>query len=127
MSSKAASDGSYTLTVTFGIETDGSMAQVDVQNRVNLALPMLPEEVVKRGVSVKKRSTDILMVVNVYSPDNRFDGVFLSNYASLNIESELARVEGVGEANIIGALNYGMRVWLDPFKLANNNLSVQQA
>ena len=126
MSSKSSSDGTYMLTVTFEIGTDASMAQVDVQNRVNLALPQLPGEVTKRGVVVKKRSPDMLMVVNVISPDNRFDGVFLSNYTTLNIQSELARVPGVGEANIIGALNYGMRVWLDPLELANHSLSVNQ-
>ena len=97
-----------------------------MQNRVNLALSQLPEEVTKRGVVVKKRSPDMLMVVNIISPDNRFYGVFLSNYTSLNIQSELARVPGVGEANIIGALNYGMRVWLNPLALANHNLSVNQ-
>jgi HAE1 family hydrophobic/amphiphilic exporter-1 len=126
MSSKSASDGTYMLTVTFEIGVDASMAQVDVQNRVNLALSQLPEEVTKRGVVVKKRSPDMLMVVNIISPDNRFDGVFLSNYTTLNIQSELARVPGVGEANIIGALNYGMRVWLNPLELANHNLSVNQ-
>ena len=102
------------------------LVQVDVQNRVNLALSQLPEEVTKRSIVVKKRSPDMLMVVNIISPDNRFDGVFLSNYTSLNIQSELARVPGVGEANIIGALNYGMRVWLNPLALANHNLSVNQ-
>jgi hydrophobe/amphiphile efflux-1 (HAE1) family protein len=126
MSSKSASDGGYTLTVTFEIGTDPSMAQVDVQNRVALAEPSLPQEVRQRGIVVKKRSPDMLMVVNLFSPDNSFDGVFLSNFASLNVQPELARVTGVGEATIIGALDYGMRVWLDPVKLAANNISVNQ-
>jgi HAE1 family hydrophobic/amphiphilic exporter-1 len=126
MSSKSASDGSYTLTITFDISVDPSLAQVDVQNRVALAESQLPQEVRQRGVSVKKRSSDMLMVVNLYSPDNRFDGVFLSNYASLNVEAELGRVAGVGEASIIGALDYGMRVWLDPTKLAANKIGVNQ-
>ncbi|QFU76592.1 multidrug efflux RND transporter permease subunit [Halioglobus maricola] len=126
MSSKSASDGSYTLTVTFEIDVDPSLAQVDVQNRVALAEPQLPIEVRQRGVSVRKRSSDMLMVVNLFSPDNRFDGVYLSNYASLNLEAELARVEGVGEAMIIGALDYGMRVWLDPIKLAAKGISVNE-
>ncbi|GAB3276388.1 efflux RND transporter permease subunit [Parahaliea aestuarii] len=126
MSSKSASDGSYTLTVTFEIDVDPSLAQVDVQNRVALATPRLPEEVRKRGVSVKKRSPDMLMVVNLHSPDERFDGVFLSNYASLNITGELARIPGVGEASVIGALDYGMRLWLDPIKLNAHDLSVNQ-
>ena len=126
MSSKSASDGSYTLTVTFDISVDASLAQVDVQNRVALAEPQLPQEVRQRGVSVKKRSSDMLMVVSLFSPNDSLDGIFLSNYASLNVASELGRVEGVGEATIIGALDYGMRVWLDPIKLAANNLSVGQ-
>jgi hydrophobe/amphiphile efflux-1 (HAE1) family protein len=126
MSSKSASDGGYTLTITFEIGTDPSLAQVDVQNRVALAEPSLPQEVRQRGIVVKKRSPDMLMVVNIFSPDDRFDGVFLSNFASLNVQPELARVAGVGEATIIGALDYGMRVWLDPVKLAANNISVNQ-
>jgi HAE1 family hydrophobic/amphiphilic exporter-1 len=99
---------------------------VDVQNRVALAEPQLPQEVRQRGVSVKKRSSDMLMVVSLFSPDESLDGIFLSNYTSLNIASELGRVEGVGEASIIGALDYGMRVWLDPIKLAANKISVGQ-
>jgi len=126
MSSKSASDGGYTLTVTFEIGTDPSLAQVDVQNRVALAEPTLPAEVRQRGISVKKRSSDMLMVVNVLSPNDQFDGVFLSNFTSLNVQPELARVKGVGEARIIGALDYGMRVWLDPVKLATNGISVKE-
>ncbi|MDS9469500.1 multidrug efflux RND transporter permease subunit [Paracoccus sp. MBLB3053] len=126
MSSKSASDGSYTLTITFEVGTDADLAQVDVQNRVTLALPSLPEEVRRRGVSVRKRNPDILMVVNLLSPDDRFDRVFLSNYASLNIEGELGRLPGVSEASIIGALDYGMRAWLDPIKLANQGIGVNE-
>jgi len=126
MSSKSASDGSYTLTVTFGIDVNPALAQVDIQNRVALAEPQLPEEVRKRGISVKKRSPDMLMVVNIYSPSDSFDGIFLSNYSSLNIQPELARVSGVGEASIIGAQDYGMRVWLNPVELASNKISVNQ-
>ena len=126
MSSKSASDGSYTLTVTFAIDVDPSLAQVDVQNRVALAEPYLPVDVRKRGISVKKRSPDMLMVVNLFSPSDQFDGVFLSNYTSLNVQGELARVTGVGEAAIIGAQDYGMRVWLNPVALASNSISVNQ-
>jgi multidrug efflux pump len=126
MSSKSASDGSYTLTVTFEIDVDPSLAQVDVQNRVALAEPYLPVEVRKRGISVKKRSPDMLMVVNLFSPTDQFDGVFLSNYATLAVQGELARVPGVGEATIIGAQDYGMRVWLNPVSLASNDISVNQ-
>lgn len=126
MSSKSASDGSYTLTVTFEIGVDPSMAQVDVQNRVTLAEPSLPAEVKKRGIVVRKRSSDMLMVVNLFSPDDRFDGVFLSNFTTLNVQGELARVPGVGEATIIGALDYGMRIWLDPIELSAKGISVAQ-
>jgi hydrophobe/amphiphile efflux-1 (HAE1) family protein len=126
MSSSSASDGSYVLTITFEIGVDASLAQVDVQNRVTLAEPRLPAEVRKRGIKVKKTSSDMLMVANLFSPDDRFDGVFLSNYATLNVAPEIARIPGVGEANIIGMLNYGMRIWLDPLKLAANNIDVKQ-
>ncbi|WP_439136306.1 efflux RND transporter permease subunit [Pseudomaricurvus sp.] len=126
MQSQSASDGTYSLTLTFENGMDASLAQVDVQNRVALAEPRLPTEVIKRGIKVRKTSSDMLMVVSLFSPDESLDGVFLSNYASLNIAPELARIAGVGDANIIGALNYGMRVWLDPIKLANNNISVSQ-
>lgn len=126
MSSKSASDGSYTLTITFDIGVDPDLAQVDVQNRVTLAEPSLPEEVRRRGVSVRKRNPDILMVANLISPSGRYDGVFLSNYASLNVVGELGRLPGVGEASIIGALDYGMRIWLDPVKLANQGIGVNE-
>ena len=108
MSSSSASDGTYALTVTFELGVDPTLAQVDVQNRVALAEPQLPPEVRQRGISVRKRSPDMLMVVNLYSPDDQFDGVFLSNYASLNVVPELGRVAGVGEAMIIGALPFTM-------------------
>jgi len=124
MSSNSASDGSYVLTITFEIGVDPYLAQVDVQNRVALAEPALPEEVRRRGVKVRRRSSDMLMVVNLVSPDNTFDGLFLSNYAGLNVQPELARVFGVGDANIIGALDYGMRIWIDPVRLANLDLTV---
>ena len=126
MSSKSASDGTYSLTVTFDISVDPALAQVDVQNRVKLAEPRLPAEVRQRGVTVKKRSPDMLLAISVYSPDNSFDGIFLSNFTSLNIKQELARVPGVGEANILGPLDYGMRVWLDPVKLASSQISVNE-
>ncbi|MCA0871469.1 efflux RND transporter permease subunit [Seohaeicola saemankumensis] len=126
MSSKSASDGSYTLTVTFEVGTDPDLAQVDVQNRVALAMPTLPREVRERGVVTRKRNPDILMVANIVSPDERFDRVFLSNFASINVVGELGRVPGVGEASIIGALDYGMRAWLDPVQMANRGLGVNE-
>ncbi|MCO8124188.1 multidrug efflux RND transporter permease subunit [Stieleria sp. TO1_6] len=124
MDSKSSSDGVYLLTVTFDISRDSELAQVDVQNRVQLALPELPEDVRKRGVVVKKQSPDLLMVANLFSPDNRFDEIFLSNYATLQLEGELSRVPGVGDARVLGALDYGMRVWLDPLKLKSHHVSV---
>ncbi|GAB3110190.1 multidrug efflux RND transporter permease subunit [Aestuariicella hydrocarbonica] len=126
MQSNSASDGSYTLQVTFETGVDASLAQVDIQNRVALAEPRLPAEVLKRGIKVRKTSSDMLMVVSLFSPDDTVDGVYLSNYTSLNVLPEIARLDGVGDARIIGALNYGMRLWLDPVKLANNKISVSQ-
>lgn len=126
MSSNSGADGSYGLTVTFDIDVDDDLAQVDVQNRVALAQPQLPDDVLKRGIKVRKRSSDILMVVNLFSPDDRFDEVYLSNYASINLVSELARVPGVGDARVIGALDYGMRVWLDPVRMATLEISVPE-
>ncbi|MXU64373.1 efflux RND transporter permease subunit [Oceanomicrobium pacificus] len=126
MSSKAASDGTYTLTVTFELGTDPDLAKVDVQNRVASAEAGLPPEVRQRGIQVFKSSPDMLMVVNIVSPDERFDGVFLSNFATINVEGELGRVPGVGVAEVIGALDYGLRAWIDPLKLANHNLTIQE-
>lgn len=114
MSSKSSDDGSYSLTVTFDIGVNDDLAQINVQNRVSLALPRLPEEVRRQGVSVLKQSSSMLMVVALYSPDDSYDAVFLSNYASINLKDTLARVSGVSNVNILGARDYGMRVWLRP-------------
>ncbi|MFC5079867.1 Efflux pump membrane transporter BepG [Vibrio thalassae] len=119
MSSKSANDGSYNLNVTFDIGTDPDMAQVNVQNRVSQIESKLPQEVRMVGVTVKKRSPDLLMVLNFYSPDGRFDDQFLINYINLNVKDQLARVKGISEVNVIGGGEYAMRVWLDPDKLAN--------
>ncbi len=119
MSSTSANDGSYTLIVTFAVGTDPDMAAVNVQNRVALATPQLPEEVTRQGVSVKKQSTNILLVLSLFSPNDTYDELFLSNYASINIRDVLARVPGVGEAMIFGAKDYGMRLWLDPDRMAS--------
>ena len=100
MSSVSASDGSYTLTVTFEVGTDLDMASILVQNRVTLAEPKLPEEVQRQGVSTTKKSTNIIMIASLYSPDDRFDELFMSNYATLNIRDRLSRIPGVGEVNI---------------------------
>jgi len=128
MSSQSSNDGSYTLDVTFELGTDVNMAQVLTQNRVAIAQPVLPDVVKAIGVTVKKRSPDILLVVNLYSendPDGRpyFDQLYLSNYATIQLLDRLARLEGVGDVFVFGARDYSMRVWLDPDKLASRNLT----
>ncbi len=123
MSSQCTNDGGYNLTVTFDVGTDLDMAQVLVQNRVNLALPSLPAEVKQTGVSVKKKSPSILLVVNLVSPDNSFDQLYLSNYATTRLRDELARIQGVGDLGFLGQLDYSMRVWLDPNRMANLGLT----
>ena len=117
MSSKSANDGSYTLTVTFSIETDGDTAQVNVQNRVSQALPKLPEEVKRQGVTTEKTSTSMLMVISVYSPEGTYDSIFLSNYSSINLLDTLSRVSGVSKVSNLGARDYSMRMWLEPDRL----------
>ena len=114
MSSQCTNDGTYTLTVTFKPGVDLNMAQVLVQNRESLAEPILPDLVKRRGVAVKKKSPSILMIVNVFSPDNSRDNLYLSNYATIQLRDELARLDGVGDITYIGQRNYSMRVWLDP-------------
>src|SRR5665811_2248227 len=117
MSSKSANDGSYTLTVTFSIETDADTAQVNVQNRVAQALPKLPEEVKRQGVTTEKKSTSMLMVISIYSPEGTYDSIFLSNYSSINLVDTLARVKGVSNVSNLGARDYSMRMWLEPDRL----------
>ncbi|WMW65570.1 multidrug efflux RND transporter permease subunit [Nitratidesulfovibrio liaohensis] len=125
MSSKSANDGTYTLTVTFALGTDIDMATVLVQNRVNVAMPRLPDEVKRQGVTVKKKSTAILQVVTLTSPDGSYDDLFLSNFASLRVRDELARIPGVGEAMVFGAASYSMRVWLDAPRLKSLGLTTK--
>ena len=124
MASQSNSDGSYALTITFKLGTNLDTAQVLTQNRVNLALPLLPEDVRRNGVSVKKQSASMMMVVNLISPDKRFDALYLGNYAILQLKDALARVEGVGDISIFG-YEYSMRIWLDPEKLAARGLAAQ--
>ncbi|OEE59482.1 RND transporter [Enterovibrio norvegicus] len=119
MSSKSANDGSYSLNVTFDIGTDPDMAQVNVQNRVAQIESKLPPEVRQVGVTVKKRSPDLLMVLNFYSPEGKYDDQFLVNYINLNVKDQLARVKGISEVNVVGGGEYAMRVWLNPEKMAN--------
>ena len=123
MSSKSANDGSYTLTVTFEVGTDGDLAQVNVQNRVSLATPKLPEDVTRQGISVTKQSTSMLQVISVYSPNGTYDDIFLSNYTSINIRDTLARVAGVARVDILGARDYSMRIWLRPDRLTSLGLT----
>jgi HAE1 family hydrophobic/amphiphilic exporter-1 len=125
MQSTSASDGSYTLTVTFNIGTDLDAAQILVQNRVASALASLPQPVQAQGVTVQKRSTAILLFVTLTSPDARYDSLYLANYATINLKDELARLPGVGNVNVFGAGQYSMRIWLDPDKLKARDLNAQ--
>src|SRR4051794_36886797 len=118
MSSQCTNDGMYTLTVTFKLGVDLNMAQVLVQNRESLAEPILPDLVKRRGVTVKKKSPSILMIVNLFSPDKSRDNLYLSNYATIQLKDELARLPGVGDITYLGQRDYSMRVWLDPEKMA---------
>lgn len=125
MLSTSASDGTYTLTITFNVGTDLNTSTSLVQNLVNSALPQLPLSVQPQGVNVKKVSTDILLVVGLYSEDDRFDDTFLSNYAVINLQNPLARLPGVGQIAVRGAGPYSMRVWLNPEKLRYFSLTTQ--
>lgn len=123
MSSQSNSDGSYSLDVTFELGTNLDTAQVLVQNRVQQAVPSLPDVVKNTGVTVKKKSPSIMLVVNLISPDGRYDQLYLSNYATIQVKDELARLNGVGDVAFLGQRDYSMRVWLDPEKLAARNLT----
>ena len=123
MSSQSTADGKLTLTITFALGTDLDNAQVQVQNRVTRTQPKLPEEVTRIGITVDKASPDLTMVVHLTSPDQRYDMLYLSNYAILNIKDELARLNGVGDVQLFGMGDYSLRVWLDPNKTASRNLT----
>jgi len=123
MSSQGTADGKMTLTLTFALGTDLDKAQVQVQNRVTRTMPTLPTEVQRLGVTVDKASPDLTMVVHLTSPDDRYDMLYLSNYAALNIKDELARLDGIGDVQLFGLGNYSLRVWLDPNKVASRNLT----
>src|SRR4051812_32266541 len=125
MSSQCTNDGNYTLTVTFHNGSDLNIAQVLVQNRVSLAEPILPDLVKRRGISVKKKSPNVLMIVNLYSPDESRDNLYLSNYATIQLRDELSRLQGVGDVTYLGQRDYSMRLWLDPQKLAAYGLNPQ--
>ncbi len=123
MSSQSGNDGTYSLTVTFDIGTDLNAALVKVQNRVALAMPLLPSPVQNQGITVRKRTPDLLLIVNFYSPDGRYDDKYLSNFATIAVKDELLRVDGVSDINIQGQRDYSMRAWLDPQKLAARNMT----
>ncbi len=123
MSSQCTNDGMYTLTVTFKNGVDLNIAQVLVQNRESLAEPILPDLVKRRGVTVKKKSPSILMIVNLFSPRGTRDNLYLSNYATIQLRDELARLPGVGDITYLGQRDYSMRIWLDPGKMSFRNLT----
>ena len=123
MSSQATADGKLTLTITFALGTDLDNAQVQVQNRVTRTMPTLPTEVQRLGVTVDKASPDLTMVVHLISPDERYDMLYLSNYAAINVKDELARLEGVGDVQLFGLGDYSLRIWLDPDKVALRSLT----
>jgi multidrug efflux pump len=123
MSSQSTNDGAYKLTVTFNLGMDSDMAQVLVQNRVSLALPVIPAVVQNEGINVKKMSPNTLMIVNMISPNKQYDNIFLSNYATIYVRDELGRVPGVAGITYLGQRDYSLRAWLDPDKLAALSLT----
>lgn len=123
MSSNSSDNGTYSLNIVFEVGTDPDIATVNVQNRVSQATSSLPAEVTRSGVTVQKASTNMLLVVTLFSPKRTYDEVFLANYASINIKDALARVKGVGKADVLTDFAYGMRIWLDPDRLASLSLT----
>ncbi|MCH9656447.1 MAG: multidrug efflux RND transporter permease subunit [Planctomycetes bacterium] len=123
MSSASTSDGKMALTVTFDVGTDLDMANVLVQNRVSIANPSLPEDVKREGVTTKKKSTNMTLVIALNSPDESFDELYLSNYASVNINDELKRISGVSDVSVINAKDFGMRIWMNPNQLDTRNIT----
>jgi HAE1 family hydrophobic/amphiphilic exporter-1 len=126
MSSTSSDSGTATITVTFGIGTDGDMNTVNVQNRVNWASARLPDEVSRQGVVVKERSNNMLLVLSLYSPDGTYDSLWLNNYVSLNIKEEIARIPGVGDVQLLGGADYAMRIWVNPDRMASLNMTVDE-
>ena len=123
MSSQSGNDGSYNLTVTFDLGTDLNTALVMVQNRVSLAIPQLPNDVQQQGLTIKKKAGNILLVVSFFSPNRRYDDLYLSNFATLYVRDELFRLEGVSDITYLGQRDYSIRAWLDPQKLAARNMN----
>ena len=123
MNSQSASDGTMTLTITFKLGTNLDVAQVLVQNRVAIATPQLPQDVRNIGVTVQKQSPNIMLVVNLLSEGDKYDTLYMANYAVLQIQEVIKRIEGVGNVQIFGASEYSMRLWLDPDKLYSRGLT----
>ena len=121
--SASGADGSYILTVTFALGTDPDINTVNVQNRASLAVPQLPQEVSRSGLTIRKKSAALLQVINVYSPNKTYDAIYLSNYATINLIDPLARIRGVGQVTLFGPLDYSLRIWLDPDRLTELNLT----
>jgi hydrophobe/amphiphile efflux-1 (HAE1) family protein len=126
LSSQATADGRVTVTITFKLGTDLDKAQVQVQNRVSIASPRLPEPVRRLGVTTKKNSPDLMMVVNMYSPKGTYDQTYIANYVTLQIRDRLARIDGVGDILVFGASQYSMRVWLDPDRIASLGMTASE-
>ena len=123
MSSQCGNDGSYNLTVTFDLNTDLNIALVMVQNRVSLAMPQLPSSVQKQGLTIKKKTPNILLVIDFFSPDGRYDAIYLSNYATIYAKDEIFRLPGVGDITYLGQRDYSIRAWLDPQKMSTRNIT----
>src|SRR3954453_8167211 len=121
--SASGADGSYSLTVTFALGTDPDIDTVNVQNRAQLATPLLPQEVQRQGLVIRKKSAALLQVLSIYSPKNTHDALFLNNYATINIIDPLSRIRGVGQASLFGPLDYSLRLWVDPDRLTAFNLT----
>jgi HAE1 family hydrophobic/amphiphilic exporter-1 len=121
--SVSGSDGSYSLTVTFALGTDPDINTVNVQNRAQLATPLLPQEVQRQGLVIRKKSAALLQIIALYAPRNTHDALYLNNYATINIIDPLSRVRGVGQATLFGPLDYSLRLWLDPDRLTAFNLT----
>src|SRR3981189_2675261 len=121
--SASGADGSYTLNVTFALGTDPDIDTVNVQNRAQLATPLLPQEVQRQGLVIRKKSAALLQIITITSPRHTHDALYLSNYATINVVDPLARIRGVGQATLFGPLDYSLRLWLDPDRLTAFNLT----
>ncbi len=126
MSSTSSSTGNYTLTVYFSIDTDPALAQVDVQNRVNQAMALLPQSVQAQGVSVEQKTSTFLMVIAFFSPDGRYDPDYVANYTNVQVLGTIARIPGANQASIFGVPDYAMRIWLKPDRMAQLKISTSE-